>query len=103
MDPALPTDGGTNRLFDQVAVLLREHFGYSEPEAVTLTREYYMRFRGNDFCEALHIPVQDDDFFHHQGPGDLAWRVHYYLGLKADPDPRRYIEWRSAHLGKLRG
>jgi len=97
MDPILPTDDDTNHLFDKVVAILREHFGHSDAEAVRLVREYYRQFSDAAFCRELGIPVQNDDFFHHEAPGGMAWRIQYYLVLKGNPDPHAFIEWRATH------
>jgi hypothetical protein len=93
MQPPLPTDDDTNRLFDRTVSELEAI--YSRDQAEAMTREYYSLFRDPGYCASIHVRVQDDDFFHHQGPADMALRVHYYLGLKGDPDPHRFLEWRS--------
>jgi hypothetical protein len=98
----LPTDADTNRLFDQVVEELQARFRYSAGAAAALAREYYMRFRDPQFCESIGVPVQDDDFFFHEAAGGMALRVHYYLGIKEDPNPSRYIEWRTNYFRQLR-
>jgi hypothetical protein len=95
MEPPLPTDEDTNLFFDKVIALLERDGSYSHDEACALTREYYEKFRDERYCQSINIPVQDDDFFFHEGYGGMARRIHYYLGLKGDPDPRKFIEWRT--------
>lgn len=101
MEPRLPTDDDTDHLFDQVALFLQKRFDYSTDEAIELVHEYYSKFRDPTFCQPIHVPVQDDDFFHHQGAGDMALRAHYYLRLKEDPDPHKYHRWRADYYRKL--
>ncbi len=95
MEPMLPTDVETNHLFDDVVERLRERFGYSISEASNLVRNYYKLFSDPTYCGTIGIPAQDEDFFFHEGAGGMALRIHYYLGLKEDPDPHHFIEWRS--------
>ncbi len=102
MDPKLPTDDDTNHLFDQIAAHLNEYLMYSYSDAVALAREYYACFCDTEYCSKLHIPVQDDEFFHHESAGEMALRVHYYLGLRLDADPHKYIEWRTEYYRRLR-
>jgi hypothetical protein len=96
MDPALPTDEVTNRFFDDVVSDLHCNFGYSMVEASNLIREYYVSFRDAEFCRAIRVPVQDDDYFLHEGVRGMALRIHYYLGIKGDPDPQAFIMWRTS-------
>lgn len=93
MKPPLSADEDTDLLLAQVVRELEARYPRSEAEA--LVREYYAKFRDPEYCKSIRVAVQDDDFFHHQGAGDMALRVHYYLGLKGDPDPHRYLEWRA--------
>lgn len=93
---SLPTDEETNHLFDDVVSDLHENFGYSIDDASSLVREYYSRFRSAEYCRSIGIPVQDDDFFFHEGVRGMALRVHYYVGLGESPEPRAFIEWRSS-------
>jgi hypothetical protein len=95
MHPKLTTDEDTNHLFDRVCLILEGI--YSADEANAMVHEYYSSFRDPTFCARIHIPVQDDDFFHHQGDYDMALRIHYYLGLKGDPDPNKYVQWRAEY------
>ncbi|WP_157480844.1 MULTISPECIES: hypothetical protein [unclassified Lysobacter] len=96
MNPMLPTDEETNRFFDEVVSDLHASFGYSVADASTLAREYYSRFRSAQHCGAIGIPVQDDDFFFHEGVTGMALRSHYHVGLGKDPYPHAFIEWRSS-------
>jgi len=102
MEPLLPTDPDTNRFFDRVVDELQGYFDYAFDEAVRLAREYYTRFTDAQFCDSIGVPVQDDDFFHHEAPGGIAFRAHYYLGLKGDPKPSSFIEWRASHYDQLK-
>jgi hypothetical protein len=104
MNPRLPTDDDTNWLFDRAVSWLQEYFGYPAEMAGDLAREHYFSFRDPEYCRRAHVAVHDDDSFHHQGPVELAVRIHYYEGLRADPALRS--TWRggksiivSARLG----
>jgi len=91
----LPTDEETNILFNSIAVVLQNSLGHSLPEATDLAKRYYTSFTDASYCSSLGIPVQDDDFFHHEGAHGMALRTHYYLHLRRDPDPHKFIEWRT--------
>lgn len=95
MTPRLATDNDTEHLLELTASRLREYFEYSSDQSESLVREYYGKFQDPGFCREIGIPVQDDDFLHHEGPVGLAQRIHYYLGLKGDPAPARFVEWRE--------
>lgn len=90
-------DEGTTRFLAKVADALGEI--YAPAMASSLVSDYYSKFTDPSYCKALGIPVQDDDFFFHEGVSGLALRIHYYLGLGGDPTPAKYIEWRSARNG----
>jgi len=91
----LPTDEDTNILFNSVVVALQNSFGHSDTVATELVRRYYANFTDVSYCRSIGIPVQNDDFFHHEGAGGMSLRIHYYLHLKRDPDPGKFIEWRA--------
>lgn len=71
-------------------------FGHSFWSAVALAREYYNKFTDEAYCRSIGIPTQNDEFFWHEG-GGMASRIHYYLVVGSDPDPRRFIDWRTEH------
>lgn len=91
----IASDDDTNLLLDEIVARLRER--YSDEQAKSLVAEYYNKFTDPVFCESIGIPVQDDDFMHHESAGGMALRIHYYLGLGADPSPHAFIEWRSLY------
>ena len=95
MEPMLPADADVNRFFDRVVAEMQSRLGYTEQAAAALVHEYYTRFRDPEFCRQIHVAVQDDDFFFHEGVGGMALRVHYYLGLKLNPDRMSFIRWRA--------
>ena len=95
MDIALDQD--TNHLLGEIARILTEQ--HSDHEAELLVRDYYQKFTDASYCRSIGIPVQDDDFFFHESAGGMALRIHYYLVLRGNPDPHRFIEWRTKHLG----
>jgi hypothetical protein len=98
----LPADADVNRLFDRVVAEMQARLGYTAQAASALVHEYYTRFRDPQYCDEIHVPVQDDDFFFHEGTGGMALRVHYYLGLKENPDPMSFINWRADYYRQLR-
>lgn len=92
----LPTDEDTIQLFDDViARLSQDTDEYTFEEACSLVESYYRHFTDAAFCARLGVSVQDEDFFHHEGAAGLALRVHYYLKLQGDPNPRAFIAWRA--------
>ena len=91
----LPTDEDTNSFFEGVAKILVNEISISSKEASLLVKDYYLKFTDENFCESINIPVQDDDFFFHEGAGGMVLRIHYYLVQSNDPDPHKFIEWRS--------
>lgn len=93
MNPPLSDDDATDFLFENAATVLERGFGYSDADANALVRNYYRLFQDRQFCESLGIPIQDETFFHHEGPIYMAMRVHYYLTLKADPAPDKCLAW----------
>lgn len=95
----LSTDKNINDLFGKVVSDMRAAFGYSGLVAESLVHEYYFRFQDPAYCGSIGIPVQNDDFFFHEGLG-MSFRVHYYLALKRNPDPHAFVEWRSS-FGKV--
>jgi len=97
MNPPLSSDDQINRLFDGTVVILQSKFGYSAEEATSMVREYYQRFRDPAYCKSIGVRVQDDDFFFHEASGGMSLLVHYYLGLKGDPDPRKFLDWRTEY------
>ena len=102
MEPMLSADVPMNQLFDCVVADMQAYFGYTTQAAEALVREYYTRFRDPQYCDSIHIPVQDDDFFFHESAGGMALRVHYYLGLKENPEPMKFIDWRTDYFRQLR-
>lgn len=95
MNMELSKDEEVNHFFGQVISILTSECSYPTEDASRLVREYYDFFRDADRCKQIGVPTQDDDFFFHEGIRGMALRVHYYLGLKGDPNPRSFIEWRS--------
>ena len=100
MEPRLPTDDDTNQLFDDVVAELQAKYRRNEAEA--FVREYYEKFTSPDFCQSIGIPLQNDDFFHHESVGGMTLRVYYYLCLKGDPSPHSYIDWRAEFFRQRR-
>lgn len=73
---------------------LMARFGHSLDTAAQLARDYYLKFTDETFCASIGVPTQSEDFFWHEGRG-LAPRMHYYLFLKEDPNPSKFLEWRE--------
>ena len=95
MTEALSNDQDVNHLFERVRSNMESLFGYSSNEAWDLIKEYTRLFRDVAYCASIGIGVQDDDYFFHEAPMGMAMRVHYYLGMKADPSPRAFLLWRK--------
>ena len=92
----LSDDEDVNMLFDEIASKLITDLGYSEDSAITSCEQYYKSFTDEEYCNEIGVPVQDDDFFFHESASGIALRIYYYLNLKGDPDPHKFIEWRSS-------
>lgn len=82
-----------NALLEETARELQRMYQYPAERAQQLVSDYNRLFRDSTFCSSLPIPPQDDAFFLHEGPIYLALRIHYYLVLKLDPAPDRFIDW----------
>lgn len=93
MRPPLSPDDSVDLLFEEAADILVRLLGYSRDDAEAMASEYYRAFRDEAFCRSLSIPVQDEELFHHEGCFYMALRIHYHLGLKADPHPNRFLDW----------
>ena len=97
MDPPLTNDEDLEALFDRMVVELREEFDYSAESAEATIREYYRLFRDPEYCKSIGVVVHDAEFFFHETAGGMALRIHYYMTVKADPDPGAFIEWRAQY------
>ena len=82
-------------MFDRIVSNLQSLFGYSSQKADEIATEYYVLFRDKTFCDSVGISVQDEDYFAHEAPMGMAMRIHYYLGLKGDFDPQKFLQWRK--------
>jgi hypothetical protein len=96
------SDEDVNCFFGEVAKYLSEVLEYSATEAVEMATSYYAKFTSDEFCRSIGVPRQDDEFFFHEAAGGVALRAHYYLGIKGDPDPGAFIEWRAKRYSDLR-
>jgi hypothetical protein len=76
-----------------------ELLGYSEAEARQAILDYKHKFMSEEFCEAVGIPPQLNEFVGHEGPIEMAMLIHYYIGLRGDPNPQKVQDWR-AKFGK---
>jgi hypothetical protein len=90
----LPSDEAFIEWYGDNVSFLMSEFGHTLEFSIQLARDYYFKFTDPSFCTSIGVPTQDEDFFWHEGRG-LAWRMHYYLALKGDPDPHKFIEWRA--------
>ncbi|QWT21491.1 hypothetical protein KPL74_05670 [Bacillus sp. NP157] len=89
-------------LFNRIVSNLQSLFGHSSDAAVALAMDYYRLFQDQTFCESIGISAQDKDFFEHEAPMGMAVRIHYYLALKGDPDPQKFLFWRRDFQLRLR-
>lgn len=89
-------DEDLDAYFTEISKQLAYHSGCTAAEADALCADYLSRFQNADQCKSLGIPPQDAEFFYHEGAGGMALRVYYYLVLKGDPNPSRFIDWRAA-------
>ncbi|WNJ95666.1 hypothetical protein RND59_00650 [Vibrio ruber] len=80
-------------LFERVVKHLQLSYGYPHDEAIVLINEYYLKFTDKDYCDKYDISVQTMDFFGHIEARGMADRVHYYQGLKHEPDEAEFIKW----------
>ena len=94
----IAADKETNHLLGEIAAALSE--SYSPAKAESLVRDYYSKFTDHSYCKSIGVPVQDDDFFFHEGVRGMALRIHYYLGLGGEPAPAKFLEWRAAFGGR---
>jgi hypothetical protein len=96
LEPELSSDDDVNRFFARVEKQLQNEFAYTLQQAAALIREYYESFRNEAYCDSLGLPVQDDEFFFHEGVRGMALRVHYYLGIRGNPDHEKFLAWRAS-------
>ena len=92
-----------NALLNAAVLQLQQRLAYQQPDAAKLIRAYLEVFTDVKRCDEMGIPVQDEDFFFHEGAIGLALRAHYYLTLQGDPDPMSYVNWRSDYFKQLHG
>jgi hypothetical protein len=76
-------DDDTKRLFEIATYFLEAYFNYSREEAFGLINTCYLKWQ--------HI--HDDDLYHDWLPFQIAVRVHYFEGLKGNPN--EYYNWRA--------
>ena len=91
-----------NLLLNETAEDLQTRFKYSSEAAAALVEDYLKKFTDEDFCAEINIPVQNEDVFFHESAIGLALRVHYYLGMHADPNPVMFMNWRADYFRRLR-
>jgi hypothetical protein len=105
MRPWVDGDEALNKfVFDRAFISLHLEFSLSLEDAEALIRGYLDRFTSAEFCKAACIPVQDAEFFFHEGVG-MAKLMYYCFVVKADPsdyEPHEYIEWRARQNARRR-
>ncbi len=89
-------DDDVNDFLGDVARKLFRDAGYDAEDAIGSVRDYYEKFSDPDHCATIRVPVQGDTFFFQEGPSMIARRVHYYIKLKGNPDPRAFLAWNEA-------
>lgn len=95
--PDLSPDDDVNWYFAEIVKVLYWNYGCTIEVAERLASEYYAKFSNRDYCHSIGIPVQDDDYFFHEGAGGIAMRIYYCLVLKLEPDHGSFVEWRQHH------
>jgi len=98
----LSDDNQVNLLFERTCSDMQYLFGYSEDNARSMIEEYYGLFTNKSYCDSLGVSTQDDDYFFHEAPMGMAMRIHYFLGLKGDPNPNAFLRWRKELVNQLR-
>jgi len=88
-------DDDLDWFFGEISKALVERFGYEKVVAEGMCLDYLEKFQNVEFCRSIGIPPQNPEFFYHESAPGMAARVHYYLGMKANPDPEKFIEWRA--------
>ena len=82
--PLTSDDPYTNRLYEKIREELSLVFEHDAEKSHDLLEIY----NSNN-------PLLDEDFYWHQGPFNVALRVHYELVLGGDAAAIEFIEWRK--------
>lgn len=69
--------------------------GHSKQESERMIEDYKREFMDEEFCKSIGRPVHSDEFLGHEGPAAIAIMIHYYIGLRGDPDWNSYLDWRT--------
>ncbi|WP_437974883.1 hypothetical protein WMF11_42820 [Sorangium sp. So ce295] len=91
----ISTDEDEIFLFERVVKHLQSSYGYSLEDAERLVSGYYEKFTDQNYCDKYDIMAQTMDFFGHIESRGMADRVHFYEGLKHEPDEAAFIEWQQ--------
>lgn len=92
-----------NALLNRAVQQLQQRLAYEQVDATKLMRAYLEVFTNVKRCDEMGIPVQDEDYFFHEGEIGLALRAHYCLTLKGKPDHMSYVNWRADYFQQLHG
>jgi hypothetical protein len=82
--PPLSDDEYINKLYDDIRAELTIIFAHSPERAADILANFYNEH-----------PSLDEDFYSHQGPFNMALRIHYDQILKGDVASLAYINWRK--------
>jgi len=102
MEKILSATKEVNDLLERISSNMQFLFGYAPDEARALIVEYCKLFTDKTYCDSIGLRVQDDDYFFHEAAMGMAMRIHYYLGIKADPDPDTFLSWRKDFVLKMK-
>lgn len=84
--PPISTDEYVNKLYDDIRSELMGIFSYSPARASEVFADFYTKH-----------PECDEDFYFHQGPFNMALRIHYELALGRDVSSVDFIKWRKSY------
>jgi hypothetical protein len=82
--PPLSSDEYVNKLYDDIRSELMAIFSYSSARASEILADFY----------TTH-PECGEDFYFHQGPFNMALRIHYGQVLGGDVSSADFINWRK--------
>ncbi|WP_144034317.1 hypothetical protein [Sphingomonas sp. IBVSS2] len=84
MTPPLSDDEYVNRLYDDIREELVGIFSHSPARASEILASFYTKH-----------PECDEDFYFHQGPFNMALRVHYEQVLGGEASSADFVAWRK--------
>jgi len=82
--PPLSDDEYVNRLYGDIRAELVSIFSHSPAYASDLLANFYTKH-----------PESDEDFYFHQGPFNMALRIHYDQVLGGDSSSSDFVSWRK--------